>query len=180
MLPCRSQQKLTTCRMTKTPGREWSFFSCRVLLDFVVNRFTQTSHMNGRDLNCHPHRRTSHPFLPPLQTRIPFLHLPCFLIPLPSRHQFPQPSPLRLCSLFPIVSFILPSSSLSPIRLPWSAPPSSAVLSYSESSASDSPAPILTFPLEQVTRGHNIVANGWAGASNPHPYPKLHSIHKHT
>ena len=24
---------------------------------------------------------------------------------------------------------------------------------------------------EQVTRGHNIVAEGWAGASYPHPYP---------
>ena len=24
---------------------------------------------------------------------------------------------------------------------------------------------------EQVTRGHNIVADGWAGASNPHPHP---------
>ena len=24
---------------------------------------------------------------------------------------------------------------------------------------------------KQVTRGHNIVANGWAGASNPHPHP---------
>ena len=29
-----------------------------------------------------------------------------------------------------------------------------------------------TFPssLKQVTRGHNIVADGWAGASNPHPF----------
>ena len=25
--------------------------------------------------------------------------------------------------------------------------------------------------IKQVTRGHNIVADGWAGASNPHPYP---------
>ena len=24
---------------------------------------------------------------------------------------------------------------------------------------------------KQVTRGHNIVADGWAGASNPHPHP---------
>ena len=24
--------------------------------------------------------------------------------------------------------------------------------------------------LVQVTRGHNIVADGWAGASNPHPH----------
>ena len=23
---------------------------------------------------------------------------------------------------------------------------------------------------EQVTRGHNIVADGWAGTSNPHPH----------
>ena len=34
--------------------------------------------------------------------------------------------------------------------------------------------------VQQVTRGHNIVAGGWAGASNPHPHPKPHSIHKHT
>ena len=25
--------------------------------------------------------------------------------------------------------------------------------------------------LKQVTRGHNIVADGWAGAANPHPHP---------
>ena len=25
--------------------------------------------------------------------------------------------------------------------------------------------------LEQVTRGHNIVGDGWAGASNPQPHP---------
>ena len=25
--------------------------------------------------------------------------------------------------------------------------------------------------IEQVTRGHNIVADGWAGASNPQPHP---------
>ena len=31
---------------------------------------------------------------------------------------------------------------------------------------------------EQVTRGHNIVADGWAGASNPHP--NLKPTHKHT
>ena len=24
---------------------------------------------------------------------------------------------------------------------------------------------------KQVTRGHNIVADGWAGASNPQPHP---------
>ena len=27
---------------------------------------------------------------------------------------------------------------------------------------------------EQVTRGHNIVADGWAGAANPHPHPTPH------
>ena len=27
---------------------------------------------------------------------------------------------------------------------------------------------------EQVTRGHNIVADGWAGAANPHPHPRPH------
>ena len=31
---------------------------------------------------------------------------------------------------------------------------------------------------EQVTRGHNIVADGWAGASNPHPHPM--PPHQHT
>ena len=33
-----------------------------------------------------------------------------------------------------------------------------------------------TFPssLKQVTRGHNIVADGWAGAANPHPHPTPH------
>ena len=30
---------------------------------------------------------------------------------------------------------------------------------------------------EQVTRGHNIVADGWAGASNPHPHPNPHPTH---
>ena len=34
--------------------------------------------------------------------------------------------------------------------------------------------------LEQVTRDHNIVADGWAGASNPHPYPNPQPTHKHT
>ena len=29
--------------------------------------------------------------------------------------------------------------------------------------------------VEQVTRGHNIVADGWAGASNPHPLPMPHT-----
>ena len=33
---------------------------------------------------------------------------------------------------------------------------------------------------EQVTQGHNIIADGWAGASNTHPHPKPHSIHKRT
>jgi len=35
---------------------------------------------------------------------------------------------------------------------------------------------------EQVTRGHNIVADGWAGASNPqpHPNPTLNSPPTHT
>ena len=27
---------------------------------------------------------------------------------------------------------------------------------------------------QQVTRGHNIVADGWAGAVNPHPHPMPH------
>ena len=33
---------------------------------------------------------------------------------------------------------------------------------------------------EQVTRGHNIVADGWAGASNPPPHPKPPPTLKHT
>ena len=33
---------------------------------------------------------------------------------------------------------------------------------------------------EQVTRGHNIVADGWAGASKPHPHPKAPPTLKHT
>ena len=33
---------------------------------------------------------------------------------------------------------------------------------------------------EQVTRGHNIVADGWAGASNPQPYPKSCQPHTNT
>ena len=37
---------------------------------------------------------------------------------------------------------------------------------------------------KQVTRGHNIVADGWAGAANPHPHPTPHPthlpIHRHT
>ena len=35
---------------------------------------------------------------------------------------------------------------------------------------------------KQVTRGYNIVAEGWAGASNPHPHPKSIAnphTHKH-
>ena len=26
-------------------------------------------------------------------------------------------------------------------------------------------------PCKQVTRDHNIVPDGWAGAANPHPHP---------
>ena len=33
---------------------------------------------------------------------------------------------------------------------------------------------------QQVTRGHNIVADGWAGASNPHPHPNPPPPLKHT
>ena len=33
---------------------------------------------------------------------------------------------------------------------------------------------------EHVTRGHIIVADGWAGAYNSHPHPKPHSRHKHS
>ena len=33
---------------------------------------------------------------------------------------------------------------------------------------------------EQVTRGHNIVADRWAGASNPNPHPNPHPTLKHT
>ena len=36
------------------------------------------------------------------------------------------------------------------------------------------------YPLvKQVTRGHNIVADRWAGSSNPHPHPNYHT-HKQT
>ena len=31
-----------------------------------------------------------------------------------------------------------------------------------------------------MTRGHNIVADGWAGASNPHPHPNPPPTLKHT
>ena len=34
--------------------------------------------------------------------------------------------------------------------------------------------------LKQVTRGHNIVADGWAGVSNPNPPPNLLQTLKHT
>ena len=34
--------------------------------------------------------------------------------------------------------------------------------------------------VKQVTRGHNIVADGWAGASNPHPHQKPPPSLKHT
>ena len=37
-----------------------------------------------------------------------------------------------------------------------------------------------TVERKQVTRGHNIVADGWAGASNPHPHPNLSPTLKHT
>ena len=30
---------------------------------------------------------------------------------------------------------------------------------------------------KQVTRGHNIVVDGWAGAANPHPTPLQTHIH---
>ena len=34
---------------------------------------------------------------------------------------------------------------------------------------------------EQVMRGHNIVADGWAGASNPQPHPNTTPLqHTHT
>ena len=33
---------------------------------------------------------------------------------------------------------------------------------------------------KQVTRGHNIVADGWAGASYPYPHPNLPLTLKHT
>ena len=32
--------------------------------------------------------------------------------------------------------------------------------------------------IKQVMRGHNIVADGWAGASNPHPHPNIHHTQK--
>ena len=34
--------------------------------------------------------------------------------------------------------------------------------------------------MRKVTRGHNIVADRWAGASNPHPHPNLPPTLKHT
>ena len=33
---------------------------------------------------------------------------------------------------------------------------------------------------KQVVRGQNIVADGWAGASNSHPHPHPHPTHKNT
>ena len=33
---------------------------------------------------------------------------------------------------------------------------------------------------EQAKGGHNIVAEGEAGAPNPYAHPKPHFIHKHT
>ena len=43
---------------------------------------------------------------------------------------------------------------------------------------------MLKFKKKQVTRGNNIVADGWAGASNPQPHPNpnhpyLALIHPH-
>ena len=34
--------------------------------------------------------------------------------------------------------------------------------------------------VKKVTRGRSIVADGWAGASNPHPHPNPPTILKHT
>ena len=39
---------------------------------------------------------------------------------------------------------------------------------------------ILLESIQELTRGHNIIADGWAGASNPHSHPKPHSMHKHS
>ena len=33
---------------------------------------------------------------------------------------------------------------------------------------------------KRVTRGHNIVVDGWAGASDPGPHPNSHLTHKHS
>ena len=33
---------------------------------------------------------------------------------------------------------------------------------------------------KQVTRGHNIFTDGWAGASNPHPHQVPHSHTQYT
>ena len=35
-------------------------------------------------------------------------------------------------------------------------------------------------PCKQVTRDHNIVPDGWAGAANPHPHPTPLPTQKHT
>ena len=32
-------------------------------------------------------------------------------------------------------------------------------------------------PFKQVTRGYNIVANGWAGVYNPPPHPHTPQMH---
>ena len=37
-----------------------------------------------------------------------------------------------------------------------------------------------SYRCKQVTRGHNIVADGWAGASNHHPHPNPLPTLKHT
>ena len=39
---------------------------------------------------------------------------------------------------------------------------------------------VLAFKMKRVTRGHNIVADGWARASNPHPHPNPAHTLKHT
>ena len=42
------------------------------------------------------------------------------------------------------------------------------------------PKPKVLDVTKQVTRGYNIVANGWEGAYNPHPYPLPPHAHSHT
>ena len=34
--------------------------------------------------------------------------------------------------------------------------------------------------ISQGTRGHNVVADGWAGAYNPHPHPHPPQTHSQT
>ena len=38
----------------------------------------------------------------------------------------------------------------------------------------------LVLGSHQVTRDYNIVADGWAGASNPHPHPMPPPTHTYT